>query len=84
MIKSVKSVKFPTRKIYMLSELQPSIELSGGPWYTDNELDTEFIGVLLRSIHKCLQDRVSFLTFCFKLYSKRLLITISIFFLFLL
>ncbi|KAG0141620.1 hypothetical protein CROQUDRAFT_663575 [Cronartium quercuum f. sp. fusiforme G11] len=57
LIKSVKSVKFPTRKIYMLSELQPSIELSGGPWYTDNELDTEFIGVLLRSIHKCLQDR---------------------------
>ncbi|EGF99164.1 uncharacterized protein MELLADRAFT_94867 [Melampsora larici-populina 98AG31] len=57
LIKSVKSVKFPTRKIYMLSELQPSIELSGGPWYTDNELDTEFITVLLRSIHQCLQDR---------------------------
>ncbi|KAH9808917.1 RNA polymerase Rpc34 subunit-domain-containing protein [Melampsora americana] len=57
LIKSVKSVKFPTRKIYMLSELQPSIELSGGPWYTDNELDIEFITVLLRSIHQCLQDR---------------------------
>ncbi|KAH9470188.1 hypothetical protein Pst134EA_007453 [Puccinia striiformis f. sp. tritici] len=57
LIKAVKSVKFPTRKIYILSELQPSVEHSGGPWYTDNELDTEFIAVLLQSIHKCLQDR---------------------------
>ncbi|KAA1125411.1 34-kDa subunit of RNA polymerase III (C) [Puccinia graminis f. sp. tritici] len=57
LIKAVKSVKFPTRKIYILSELQPSVEHSGGPWYTDNELDTEFIGVLLQSILKCLQDR---------------------------
>lgn len=59
LVKSVKSVKHPTRKIYMLEELQPSIELSGGPWYTDNELDTEFIGYLLRGIRKCLQERVS-------------------------
>lgn len=43
LVKSVKSVKFPTRKIYMLYDLTPSIELSGGPWYTDNELDTGFI-----------------------------------------
>ncbi|KAI8460255.1 RNA polymerase Rpc34 subunit-domain-containing protein [Phakopsora pachyrhizi] len=57
LIKAVKSVKFPTRKIYMLFELQPSTELSGGPWYTDSELDTEFIGVLLRSIHQYLQER---------------------------
>ncbi|PWN54354.1 hypothetical protein IE53DRAFT_376567 [Violaceomyces palustris] len=46
LVKSVKSVKFPTRKIYMLFGLQPSIELSGGPWYTDNELDTGFINEL--------------------------------------
>lgn len=58
LIKSVKSVKHPTRKIYMLAELTPSIELSGGPWYTDNELDTEFIGYLLKGIRRCLQERV--------------------------
>ncbi|KAH9813958.1 RNA polymerase Rpc34 subunit-domain-containing protein [Melampsora americana] len=57
LIKSIKSVKFPTRKIYMLSKLQPSIKLSGGPWYTDNDLDNEFITTLLRSIQQCLQDR---------------------------
>ncbi len=27
----------------MLFNLQPSIEVSGGPWFTDSELDTEFI-----------------------------------------
>lgn len=46
LVKAVKSVKYPTRKIYMLYGLTPSIELSGGPWYTDNELDTGFINEL--------------------------------------
>ncbi|PWN30801.1 hypothetical protein BDZ90DRAFT_229797 [Jaminaea rosea] len=46
LIKTVKSVKNPTRKIYMLRELEPSIELSGGAWYTDNELDTGLIHAL--------------------------------------
>ncbi|KAK6463898.1 34-kDa subunit of RNA polymerase III (C) [Scheffersomyces coipomensis] len=49
-IKSIKSVKHPTRKIYMLYNLQPSIELTGGPWFTDSELDTEFIDSLLTVI----------------------------------
>lgn len=49
-IKSVKSVKSPTRKIYMLFELQPSIEITGGPWFTDSELDSEFVGLLLRLV----------------------------------
>lgn len=55
-IKSVKSVKNPTRKIYMLYHLKPSVDLSGGPWYTDNELDTAFIrdisGVCLQFIQQ--------------------------------
>ncbi|CAI7443073.1 CPS_collapsed_G0049120.mRNA.1.CDS.1 [Saccharomyces cerevisiae] len=29
-VKSVKSVKFPTRKIYMLYRLQPSVDITGG------------------------------------------------------
>lgn len=49
-IKSVKSVKFPTRKIVMLYHLQPSIDVTGGPWFTDTELDSEFIALLLRLI----------------------------------
>ncbi|MCO5604659.1 hypothetical protein L7F22_058829 [Adiantum nelumboides] len=52
LIKVVKSVKFPTRKIYMLYNMTPSVELSGGPWYTDNELDTVFIESLCRALYQ--------------------------------
>lgn len=46
-IKLIKLVKHPTRKIYMLYNLQPLIDVTGGPWFTDSELDTEFIDSLL-------------------------------------
>ncbi|KAF9781359.1 RNA polymerase Rpc34 subunit-domain-containing protein [Thelephora terrestris] len=57
LIKAVKSVKHPTRKIYMLSHLDPSVELTGGPWYTDNELDTEFIKLLCNACLRLIQDK---------------------------
>jgi DNA-directed RNA polymerase III subunit RPC6 len=47
-----------TRKMYMLSELEPSVELTGGPWYTDNELDTEFIKNLSAAILHYIKDQV--------------------------
>jgi len=50
-----------TRKIYMLEGLEPSIALTGGPWYTDNELDTEFIQNLTDVCHKLISDIVSVL-----------------------
>ena len=49
-IKAVKSVKHPTRKIYMLYSLQPSIDLTGGPWFTEGELDSDFIDTMLTLI----------------------------------
>ncbi|KAJ8323320.1 hypothetical protein BDV3_004261 [Batrachochytrium dendrobatidis] len=52
LIKAVKSVKTPTKKVYMLSELDPSVELTGGAWYTDQELDVEFIDQLAHQIYK--------------------------------
>lgn len=57
LVKAVKSVKFPTRKIYMLYDLTPSIELSGGPWYTDNELDTGFIHELSMACLRYIQSK---------------------------
>ncbi|TFK53165.1 hypothetical protein OE88DRAFT_1657064 [Heliocybe sulcata] len=56
-IKPEKSVKYPTRKIYMLAHLEPSVELTGGPWYTDNELDTEFIKLLCTACLRFIRDR---------------------------
>ncbi|KAL1939461.1 hypothetical protein VTO73DRAFT_10017 [Trametes versicolor] len=57
LIKAVKSVKFPTRKIYMLAHLEPSVEMTGGPWYTDNELDTEFIKLLCSACLRFIRDK---------------------------
>lgn len=56
LIKRVPSVQHKTRKIYMLESLEPSIALTGGPWYTDNELDTEFIQHLSGACLKFIRD----------------------------
>jgi hypothetical protein len=42
----------------MLEGLEPSIALTGGPWYTDNELDTEFIEHLRGACLKFIRDVV--------------------------
>ena len=43
----------------MLEGIEPSIALTGGPWYTDNELDTEFIQNLTEACYKFISDLVS-------------------------
>ncbi|KAI0726702.1 RNA polymerase Rpc34, partial [Fomitopsis betulina] len=45
-------------RIYMLYNVEPSVELTGGPWYTDKELDTEFIKLLTDVCLKIIRDRV--------------------------
>ena len=62
LIKSVKSVTFKSRKIYMLYELVPSAQVTGGAWYTDGELDTHFINSLRRSVAQFLQPAGSMKT----------------------
>jgi hypothetical protein len=52
----------------MLAGLQPSVELTGGPWFTDNELDTELVDTLKKVVHKHLSDKVSALVVLFLLY----------------
>ena len=46
LIKAVKHVAQQNRKVYMLYELEPSREITGGAWYTEHEYDAEFIHVL--------------------------------------
>lgn len=48
----------PTRKIYMLTGIAPSVELTGGPWFTDNELDVELVETLKKVVRKFLQQKV--------------------------
>ncbi|KAG5459815.1 MAG: RNA polymerase Rpc34 subunit-domain-containing protein, partial [Olpidium bornovanus] len=49
-IKAVKSVKVAAPSllffVYMLAEITPSHETTGGVWFTDSELDTEFVNRL--------------------------------------
>ena len=59
-IKSVHTVKNSTRKIYMLVGLEPAVELTGGPWFTDNVLDTELIDSIAEVCLRFVQNKVSF------------------------
>ncbi|KAF9426821.1 34-kDa subunit of RNA polymerase III (C) [Podila epigama] len=52
LVKAIKSVKHPTRKLYMLMELTPSVEVTGGPWFTDQELDVDFVEQLTYACYK--------------------------------
>jgi len=46
----MKSVEFPTRKMYIKSSTRPSERALGGAWYTDSEMDEEFIRGVCRVI----------------------------------
>eukprot|EP00892_Ulva_mutabilis_P007842 jgi/Ulvmu1/542/UM001_0550.1 len=46
MIKNVKQHSHPSKKIYMLYELTPSEELTGGAWYTDGNLDEGLVDLV--------------------------------------
>lgn len=41
-----------------MAHLEPSVELTGGPWYTDNELDSEFIKLLCSACLRYIRERV--------------------------
>lgn len=55
-IKSVKT-KNSTRKVFMLHDVEPSLEITGGPWFSENELDTEFIEGLAMACLKFIASR---------------------------
>mmetsp|Transcript_6760 Transcript_6760/g.14940 ORF Transcript_6760/g.14940 Transcript_6760/m.14940 type:complete len:285 (-) Transcript_6760:528-1382(-) len=55
LVKSVKNVNNPSRKVYMLYELEPSRDLTGGAWYTENQFDSEFIEVLREACFQYIQ-----------------------------
>jgi DNA-directed RNA polymerase III subunit RPC6 len=45
-IASMKNVEHPNKKMYIKATLRPSERATGGPWFTDGELDTAFISEL--------------------------------------
>lgn len=55
LIKPVKSVTAKAKKLYMLYNLTPSKELTGGVWYSDLEFDHEFISELRTFVMHCVK-----------------------------
>jgi DNA-directed RNA polymerase III subunit RPC6 len=55
LIKPVKSVTAKAKKLYMLYELAPSKELTGGVWYSGLEFDHEFISELRTFVIQCVK-----------------------------
>lgn len=55
LIKPVKSVTAKAKKLYMLYELTPSKELTGGVWYSGLEFDHEFISELRNFVMICIK-----------------------------
>ncbi|KAB5578720.1 DNA-directed RNA polymerase III-like protein [Coniochaeta sp. 2T2.1] len=49
-ITDMKSVEHPNKKMYIKANLRPSDRATGGPWYTDSNLDEAFILGLERVI----------------------------------
>lgn len=52
LIKSVKSIQAKNRKVWMLIEMEPSTEVTGGIWYPGQEFDKDFIEVLYKKCHE--------------------------------
>lgn len=48
------------KKVYMLYGLQPDRSVTGGPWYSDHDLESEFVEVLNQQCFKFLEQKVRF------------------------
>lgn len=57
LIKSVRSVVSKTKKLYMLFDMVPGKELTGGPWYTDQEFDEDFVLLLSKFIVNVVKEK---------------------------
>jgi len=57
LIKPMKSVKNPNRKMYIVSGLTPSEEATGGAWFTDGVLDEDLIDSVASAIENIVSKR---------------------------
>jgi len=52
LIKPVKSVAIKNKKVYMLFDLEPHVDVSGDIWYSGQDIDAEFIEVLNKQCYE--------------------------------
>lgn len=57
LIADMKSVAYPQRKMYIKASVRPSDTASGGPFYTDGELDDAFIEAIADALYNYIFSR---------------------------
>ena len=57
-----KNVEHPNKKMYIKASIQPSDRATGGPWYTDQNLDEAFIEDLQRVIFDYVKQHSSYVS----------------------
>jgi DNA-directed RNA polymerase III subunit RPC6 len=57
LITDMKTVEHPTRKMYIKTSIRPSDRATGGPWYTDGEMDEDFIEALATVLVNYIKSR---------------------------
>ncbi|PNS13942.1 hypothetical protein CAC42_1433 [Sphaceloma murrayae] len=57
LIKAVKNIKAPAQKSYILAHLSPGEDVTGGPWHSDGELDSEMIGISANVVIKYVESK---------------------------
>jgi DNA-directed RNA polymerase III subunit RPC6 len=53
LIKAVKTIANKNRKVFMLYDMMPSAEITGGPWYSEQEFDHAFVESLSKFVYQC-------------------------------
>jgi DNA-directed RNA polymerase III subunit RPC6 len=57
LITTMKSVEFPMRKMYILTSRRPSERATGGPWFSDGELDEVFIDMVMKHLFYFIREK---------------------------
>ena len=52
LIKTMRSLASKTKKLYVLFDIEPDRAVTGGPWYSDQEFDHEYVSELSNFIVK--------------------------------
>ncbi|KAK4174546.1 putative DNA-directed RNA polymerase III subunit [Triangularia setosa] len=61
-ISSMTNVEMPNRKMYIRADLKPSERATGGPWFTDGELDEAFIKAIESIIFEYIKTHSAYMS----------------------
>lgn len=58
-LKTIRSVASKCKKLYIVSNIEPNKEITGGPWYTDQAFDDVFVSEMRKEVIKQISKSVS-------------------------